>query len=81
MPALFSAATCASCNQQSDEVYDEGREFTLIEYKNMADSFSKKWAKRDPPQELKRRLPRRVKTEVWCTPALAPVTVPAMLGE
>lgn len=36
----------------------------MFEYKVMADNFAKKWTKRAPPPELKRKCPRRVKTEV-----------------
>lgn len=61
--ALF-VPTWPATMEQSDEVYDEGREFTLYEYKVMADHFESKWSKREPPPGLKRRAPRRVKNEV-----------------
>lgn len=48
----------------SEEVYDDGDDFTIREYKNMADEFALKWSRREQPLELSRRNPRRVKAGV-----------------
>lgn len=42
---------------QSDEVYDDGRNFTPAEYQRMADNFAENWASREPPEEKPRERP------------------------
>ncbi|CAN0209912.1 unnamed protein product, partial [Scytosiphon promiscuus] len=42
----------------SDEVYDDGDNYTILEYKQMADRVAKKWRARDPPAQKPRAAPR-----------------------
>lgn len=43
---------------QSDEVYDDGENYTILEYKQMADKMAKKWRAREPPAQKPRAAPR-----------------------
>lgn len=63
---LLVVAAKLLLNDQSDEVYDDGEDFTVKEYKTMADEFAMRWIKREQPPELLRRNPRKVKAEVKC---------------
>ncbi|CAM9522213.1 unnamed protein product [Ectocarpus sp. 4 AP-2014] len=41
----------------SDEVYDDGADYTVVDYKVMADKVAEKWRARDPPAQKPRAAP------------------------
>ena len=55
---MYTAVNVNIFTSQSDEVYDDGEDYTIINYKLMADEVAKKWRARDPPAQKPRAAPR-----------------------